>query len=376
MTDATHRPARNKIVVWDLPTRVFHWLLVSCFVLAWLTSEDNRFLHVHVFAGYLMLGLLVFRLAWGFAGPRYARFGDFVHGWDNVRDYLRSLLQGRPQPFVGHNPAGGWAIIGMLLMGFVVTLSGIVVLGMEEGHGPLRGWMSPASAGVFRELHETGAGLFLALVGLHLLGVVVGALAHRENLVLAMITGRKWVEDIDTGVRHHSLLGAALLGLASMAAADYFAGYWLHGEEQAYQPFEGRPLPQSDTWNTECGDCHLAYHPTLLPARSWNKLLEQQHDHFGEDLDLDPDTLAELRAFANRYAAESGIDEPAYKINRSIPRDQTPLRITDTPYWRHKHEDIDAAVWRNPKVAGKSDCAACHLDAEQGTFEDSDMRLP
>jgi cytochrome b len=127
----------NKTLVWDLPTRLFHWLLAAAFIAAWLTHEDNRFLDIHVFAGYLFLGLLLFRLAWGVIGSHYARFHTFAHRWPTVWAYTRGLLTGEASRYLGHNPAGGWAIFLMLALGLLVSISGLLVLGGEEGHGVL-----------------------------------------------------------------------------------------------------------------------------------------------------------------------------------------------------------------------------------------------
>jgi hypothetical protein len=104
--------------------------------------------------------------------------------------------------------------------------------------------------------------------------------------------------------------------------------------------------------------------------------MAEQDRHFGTDLALDPAVAAPVLAFLVRNAADSSPTEAAFKINRSVPAGSTPLRITETPYWVTKHAGIDAAVWQRPTVKGKADCAACHVDANAGTYEDSAMRLP
>ncbi len=96
----------DRVKVWDLPTRLFHWLLAGSFAVAWVTHEHDRYLDIHVFAGYLFLGLLLFRLAWGFTGGRYARFRAFRYRWSAAWDYLLMALRGRAQRHLGHNPAG------------------------------------------------------------------------------------------------------------------------------------------------------------------------------------------------------------------------------------------------------------------------------
>jgi cytochrome b len=376
MTEEAMKQTSAVVAVWDWPTRVFHWLLVASFALAWLTYEDNRYLDVHVFAGYVMLALLLFRLGWGVWGGRYACFRQFGYGWTSVRAYLRGLLSGHPRRYLGHNPAGAWAVFVLLALGFVVTLTGLLVIGGEERHGPFAGMLGFQQGTAIRAIHELAAWLMLALVLVHIAGVAVDSLLHRENLVKAMITGYKRA---DTGAEEtalHRVVGTVMLGTVLAAATVYFVGYLLETPERPYRPFIGRVLPDNATWRTECGSCHLAYHPTLLPARSWEKLLAQQADHFGENLALDAQVLTEIKGFLLRNAAESRLSEPAWKISASIPAADTPLRITEMPYWKMKHNDIPEKVWRRPKVGGRANCGACHLDAEQGTFEDAAMRLP
>jgi cytochrome b len=371
---ATEVAGSGRVKVWDIPTRMFHWLLAGSFAVAWLTHEHDRYLDVHVFAGYLFLGLLLFRLLWGFVGGGYARFRAFLYGWRAVRDYLLATFRGQAPRHLGHNPAGAWAIFLMLALGLTVAFSGMLVLGGEEGHGPFAGWLSYSAAGVFRELHEASALAMLVLVLIHLAGVAFESWRHRENLVAAMITGDKHGRGMST--RAYAEVGVLMLVVVLVASGFQFMGYASATADKPYLPFRGPALPENATWNRECGSCHLAFHPTLLPARSWEALLDGQADHFGDDLALDPATVAGLREFARKNAAESAQTEAAWKINRSVPRQVVPLRITETRYWERKHREIAASVWKTPAVRSKANCAACHRDAERGTFEDAAMRLP
>lgn len=364
----------GQVKVWDLPTRLFHWLFAGSFTVAWLTHEHDRYLDVHVFSGYLFFGLLLFRLVWGFAGGRYARFSAFRHSGRAARNYLLASLRGVAPRHLGHNPAGAWAIFLMLGLALVVAFSGVLVLGGEEGHGPLAGALDFSMAGNFRELHEMSAVVLLALVLAHVAGVVFESWHHRENLVSAMISGFKHGRGIST--RTYAHVGAVMLVAVLAAAGVQFAGYARATPGKPYLPFTGPSLPVNAAWDGECGSCHLAFHPTLLPARSWQSLLDGQASHFGDDLALDPATLAQLREFARSNAAESALTEAAWKINRSIPAQETPERITETGYWKRKHRDIADELWQAPAVRTKANCAACHLDADRGTFEDAAMRLP
>jgi cytochrome b len=364
----------NRVLVWDLSTRLFHWLLAGSFALAWFTREHDRFLDIHVYAGYLFLGLLLFRLVWGFAGGSYARFRAFGYRPGEARDYLLATLRGSAQRHLGHNPAGAWAIYLLLLLGLVISVSGLLVLGGEERHGPLAGMLGFRAAAVFREVHEAGALAMVALVLVHLAGVSFESWRHRENLPASMISGAKRGQGIAS--RHYAPVAVMLLVVVLVATGVQFLGYVRAAPGQPYLPFTGPALPVNAAWDAECDSCHLAFHPTLLPARSWDALLDTQASHFGDDLALDPDTLAELRGFARDNAAESQLTEAAWKIGRSVPVQETPLRITETAYWARKHRAIADTDWQSPEVRTRANCAACHLDAVAGTFEDAAMRMP
>jgi cytochrome b len=170
------RPART--LVWDAPVRVFHWLLVFSFAVAWLSAESERWQLVHITAGYTMAGLVAFRVLWGVVGTRHARFSRFVRGPGAALAYFRSLLGPRPEHHVGHNPAGGLAILALLGLILLTTLSGWA--NYEELGGD---WLE--------DLHEGLATTLLTLVIVHVLAVVVSSALHGVNLVAAMLHGRK-----------------------------------------------------------------------------------------------------------------------------------------------------------------------------------------
>ncbi|MCC1497391.1 cytochrome b/b6 domain-containing protein [Alcanivorax sp. 1008] len=191
--------ATNTVRIWDPFVRIFHWLLVGAFVVAYVSEDD--YLDIHTIAGYTVLTLLMLRLIWGFVGTRHARFSDFVRPPSEALDYVKESLLGRAKRYLGHNPAGGLMIVAILVSLLVTTFSGIVVLGAEEGAGPLAGVMGGVSHSVgeaMEEVHEFFANFTLGLVFVHLAGVLFESLLHRENLVRAMITGDKPALDDDS----------------------------------------------------------------------------------------------------------------------------------------------------------------------------------
>ena len=169
---------KAKVLVWDVPTRVFHWLLALSFAGAFLTAESERYRDVHVMLGYAVLGLVAFRLVWGVVGSRYARFWSFAYGPRSVLTYVKSLLTGSPQHYLGHNPAGSWAIYALLALSLLAGASGYAAYSDIGGH-----WME--------DVHEALANTLLGVVLVHVGGVLVSSLLHRENLVRSMLTGYK-----------------------------------------------------------------------------------------------------------------------------------------------------------------------------------------
>ena len=178
----TAEPSRatdaRRVLVWDLPTRVGHWLLAGSFAVAWLTAEAESWRNVHLASGYLFGAVIAFRLVWGLVGTRYARFTEFVKSPRAAWQYLTSLLGPRPQHTIGHNPAGGWAIIALLVLGALSVVSGWLTFNEIGGE-------------LFEELHEGASNAALAVVLIHLVGVATGSLVHRENLVASMFSGLK-----------------------------------------------------------------------------------------------------------------------------------------------------------------------------------------
>lgn len=187
----------NTIKVWDPFVRFFHWTLVAAFFIAFVTEDD--LLGLHVWAGYWIGGLLLLRVVWGLIGTRHARFSDFVHRPRAVLQYLRDEVSGRARRYIGHNPAGGAMVIVLLVSLAATVFSGLIVYGGGECAGPLAGWLCTSGqwlgeAG--KAAHEFFANLTLLLVGLHVLGVVVASLLHKENLVAAMWHGRKSTQNV------------------------------------------------------------------------------------------------------------------------------------------------------------------------------------
>jgi len=184
--------SNGEIKVWDPFVRVFHWSLATAFFIAYFTEED--LLDIHVWAGYIVLGLVMARVLWGVVGSQHARFGDFVYPWSRVKQHIREVMKFNPRRYIGHNPAGGLMIILLLISLVLTSVLGLAVYGADQGAGPLAGWLASSPEwleDVLEETHEIIANLTLLLVVVHVSGVIVESRLMKENLVKAMITGRK-----------------------------------------------------------------------------------------------------------------------------------------------------------------------------------------
>jgi len=216
-SDTTDR----SVLVWDAPVRVFHWLMVLGFVGAYVTAESERWRLMHVTLGYTMAGLLVFRLLWGLFGTRHARFADFVRGPRAAWRYVSSLLRGQPEHHVGHNPAGALAIVALLVLTAATALTGWSAYQELGGE-----WLE--------DLHEVMANTMLAVVLVHVSGVVLGSWLHHENLVRSMVTGRKHASPGE-GIGH------AWRSLAVLMLAAVLAFWWLQWRSAPQGTSDARP---------------------------------------------------------------------------------------------------------------------------------------
>ena len=211
-------PERQTVSVWDPVVRIGHWVIVIGFFTAYLSGDE--WLSGHVWAGYAVATVVAVRTIWGFVGPKHARFTNFVRGPNAVIEYLSGLRSGTAKRHLGHNPAGAAMIMALLVSLSVTTVSGMALLAVEEGQGPFAEFVTSQSdtkqaaqtrsyegsdddeyddhrdddegaEELLEGIHSAFTYLTLGLIALHILGVILSSVAHKENLVFAMVTGRK-----------------------------------------------------------------------------------------------------------------------------------------------------------------------------------------
>lgn len=382
-----------KIRVWDIPTRLFHWLLVAAYAGAFFTSRNEWFLEYHTIAGYIALGLVGFRTLWGFTGNRYSRFSDFVKGPGSVVSFLRETARMKPPRFIGHNPAVGWVVVFMLVLTAVIVSTGIITYGGEENRGILAGVFSFEAASVAKSVHLVLADVAIAAIITHLCAALFHDFVLKENIILSMITGTKedresWSERVGHMRPEEAPTATRLAVWVAVTIIGGLALVYLPPEGKG--EFTGREavrviddkgfavmIKPDPVWKEECAtSCHSAFHPTLLPAESWKAVMSSLDDHFGDNVSLDEATRSEVLKYLVSSSAERSTTEASMKILRSIPAGVVVRKVTDTPYWKVKHEEITDEVYNRKSVVSKSNCVACHPGAEAGSFEDKDIRIP
>lgn len=212
----------SKVLIWDLPVRVFHWSFALAFTGAYALGESERWRDVHVALGYAVLLLVAFRLLWGLLGTRHARFRSFAYTPAEAWRYLKGLLQGRTAHYAGHNPAGSWAIYALLGLGLATGVSG---------------WLRYEDVGgeALEDLHEILANAWLGLVVAHVAAVIVSSALHRENLPRSMLTGYRLGLPGEAAAGPRTAVGVGLL----LATVALVAGLLLRG------PADGRGAPDA-----------------------------------------------------------------------------------------------------------------------------------
>jgi cytochrome b len=189
-------------MVWDMPVRVFHWLLVICFAGAWLSSESERWALIHYAFGYTACLLILIRLVWGFIGTRYARFSQFLKSPRAVIGHFMAMLRGHPHHDVGHNPAGGLVMFVLMLLILLIGLTGYLSV-------------KAFSENLSSEAHEVLSSLALAIVILHILAAILMSVMEKQNLIKSMVSGKK-LGMPEQGIAFPQYLLGILLLLASL----------------------------------------------------------------------------------------------------------------------------------------------------------------
>lgn len=213
----------KKVLVWDLPTRIFHWLLVAAVAGAYFTGENGgNWLVWHERLGILIIGLIAFRLTWGFAGSTYARFTTFVRGPAAIKAYLTGQWRG-----LGHNPLGALSVLGLLALVALQLSTGLFAQNDDTGiTGPFYAMVSESLGSLATRLHHKIFDVLAALIGLHVVAIVYYTHVKKDNLIKPMLTGQKDVSEGESA-RGGGLIALVFALIIAFAASYAASGAWV-----------------------------------------------------------------------------------------------------------------------------------------------------
>ena len=373
----------KEIKVWDLQTRIFHWSLMAFVICTFVTADMPRFfgmktldkdawLSFHIGTGVAAGLLLAFRIFWGFFGPYYSKFSSLHLSLKELFRYLDSVRKNWKTSYTGHNPGASWNLLCITIFGLLAVVSGVAVFGLDERRGVLRflyGTYYPY-ADSMKLLHLGVSYILLAVILGHVAGVLIETTRHRTGIILAMITGKKRSDETE-----RPLSTGMPLAVISFAwvASPFFVLLFFSTTMGTKQP---TTLSIPPIYKKECGSCHMAFPPNALPTKSWQIMMADLQDHFGDDASIVESARKEIEDFLVRNSADKSLEEASIKFIRSIGKDNPPLRITEIRYWKEKHKSVQQAIYQRETIKSKINCVACHKWAEYGSFEDSDIKIP
>jgi cytochrome b len=209
-----------KTYIWSLPTRIFHWLLVIGMVAAYILSDEEELLNFHSSVGYMVGILIIFRIIWGFAGPKYSRFSDFPIGMNSLKNFATDM-KGSKSHSPGHNPAASIVMMGIILFSLMIVVTGILLLA-SEGQGLFAFIKIGLSEDILKETHEISVNIVIGLVIAHLLGNLVDFISNKKAAtLLSMFTGYKNIDAEGIKLTSFQKFIAAIGILAALAIVPY-----------------------------------------------------------------------------------------------------------------------------------------------------------
>ena len=378
---------KDYVYVWPFYTRVIHWLIAFSFSFAFLFSLQENLLNLHVAVGIIFGLMLVYRTIWGFVGPRYATFNTFKLSLAQLKNYFLEKMQNRYREIpAGHNPASSWFTLIVLSLGSIISITGLLLYGIQEGKGYL-GFLNDdyyMHMDTLFSFHKYTSYLLLFWVIIHISGVMVEQFYHKTNMAFAMITGYKKARGKDSHPgKYQSGLSYLFLIISALVLFVSIDGRNNPFVVSKYEQLDYKH--ESFTYYTECGACHKPYPPYMLPSSSWSRIRGDLKNHFGEEISPTM-KKGENRISLNdqtvifKYLKENSADESKREISIKVLNSLNGARgrksITKIKYWKEVHSGIPTYIFKSKKVKRKSNCFACHKNFEKGLLEDIDINIP
>lgn len=378
---------KDYVFVWPIYTRIIHWLIAFSFSLAFVFSLNENLLNLHVAVGIIFGLMLVYRIIWGFLGPRYATFNTFRFSLNKLKHYFIEKIRNRYRDIpAGHNPASSWFTLIVLSLGSIISITGLLLYGVQEGKGYL-GFLNEEYYNymfILFDIHTYASYTLLVWTIIHISGVLVEQFYHRTNMVFAMLNGYKKAKGRDSKPgRYKSGLTWIFLIISAMV---FFVS-----TDGRNNPFVVSRYTQHDykhesfVYYSECGACHEPYPPFMLPESSWERIRGDLSNHFGEKIApnmkkgenrISLNDQKVIFNFLKHNSADKSTREVSVKVMKSLNGARGRKSITKIRFWKDTHAHIPYEVFKSDKVKDKSNCFACHNNFEKGMLEDIDIKIP
>ncbi len=377
---------KDHVYVWPTYTRIIHWLIASSFTLAFIFSLTENLLNLHVAVGIIFGLMLVYRIIWGFIGPQYAKFSTLKLSLKELKFYFVEKVKNRWREIpAGHNPASSWFTLIVLGVGSVISITGLLLYGIQEGKGYL-GFLNDhfyMYMDLLFNIHMIASYVLLVWAIIHVAGVLVEQYYHKTNMMFAMVTGYKKAKGKDSEAgKYKSGLTWIFLIISAMV---FFVSV-----DGRNNPFVVSKYAQhnykheSFTYYSQCGSCHKLYPPFMLPSSSWQRIKGGLSNHFGEEISptmqkgenrisLHDQTI--IFNYLKNHSADTSTREISVKVMKSLNGARGRKSITKIQYWKDVHAGIPREVFKSKKVKRKANCFACHQNFDKGMMEDIDIHI-
>jgi len=368
---------KNKTYVWSFLGRSSHWILVFSFFACYISSFYENLLTLHISLGIVVFGMFLMKIIWGIIGPKYARWSDFDFSLKDLKNYFKDKLKKRFRDIpAGHNPASSWFAFLVTWVGLICCISGYLLYGIQEGNG-LFSFLNEkyiSSSFLLLDIHIILVYILLVMVFAHILGVLIEQFYHKTNMVMAMVSGFKWAKGEDIKLNFSNKFFGSLYIILVLIVSLY--SYYKPENVITKSKFEKISYKDENyDFYFECSDCHNLYPPFLLPKKSWIALMDNQHNHYQEDLELDDTLVKKIESYLVTNSAEYSTKESAFKFLKDINNSGN-YTLTKTDYWKTTHKNIPKEIFKNDIVETKSNCVACHNDFENGILSDINITYP
>lgn len=378
---------KDYVFVWPIYTRVIHWLIASSFALSFIFSLKKNLLNLHVAVGIIFGLMLLYRIIWGFVGPRYATFNTFQLSLSKLKFYFVEKVQNRWREIpAGHNPASSWFTLIVLSFGSVISFSGLLLYGIQEGRGYL-GFLNYdyyMYMDILYDIHMYFSYALLVWVIIHISGVLVEQFYHKTEMFFAMVTGYKKAKGIDSNPgRYKSNLTYIFLFISAMVFYVSIDGRNNPFVVSIYNQIDYEK--ENPAYAHKCGSCHKPYPPFMLPTSSWQRIQNDLKNHFGEEISpnhkkednrISLNEQKTIFAYLKKNSANHSTRKISFRVIKSLDGVRGRKSFTKMPYWKEAHGDIPYHVFKSKKVKRKANCFACHKNFEKGMIEDIDIKIP